>query len=115
VVLEEIAASDPVFREAPRQMSANATHVDAVAELPKGAELLASTSLDPHAAFRVRRAYGVQFHPELDGDLMRGYLTARRDVIVAEGLPHAELLERVSDAPDAIALMRSFARHAHGG
>jgi GMP synthase (glutamine-hydrolysing) len=113
VVLQDAAVADKVFAGAPRQMAANATHVDFVAQLPHGAELLASTALDPHAAFRVRRAYGVQFHPELDGDLMRGYLTARRDAIVSEGLPHAEMLERATDAPHALALMRSFAKHAH--
>ncbi len=109
VTLHEAAAKDSVFAKSPREMLANATHVDAVAKLPKNAELLASTALDPHAAFRVRRAYGVQFHPEIDGDLMRGYLTARREAIVSEGLPHAELLATATDAPHAIELMRSFA------
>jgi GMP synthase (glutamine-hydrolysing) len=115
VTLEASAAADEVFGGVPRELAANATHVDFVAELPHGAELLATTSLDPHAAFRIRRAYGVQFHPELDGDLMRGYLNARRDVIVSEGLPHGDLLERTRDAPDAIALMQSFARYAQKG
>lgn len=93
-------------------MRANATHVDTVAVLPKDAERLATTSLDDNAAFRVRRAWGVQFHPEIDGDLMRGYLVARRDAIIAEGLQHADMLARAEDAPHAVSLMKAFARVA---
>lgn len=63
VTLEDGAERDAVFGSLPRQMHANATHVDVVVERPRGAAILATTPLDPHAAFRVRRAYGVQFHP----------------------------------------------------
>lgn len=116
VKLEAAAKHDPVFGDVVEkhghEFDANATHVDAVVDLPKGAERLATTSLDDNAAFRVRRAWGVQFHPEIDGDLMRGYLVARREIIVAEGLPHDEMLATARDAPHAIAVMRSFARRA---
>ncbi|HEY1957020.1 MAG TPA: glutamine amidotransferase [Polyangiaceae bacterium] len=116
VKLEPHAAEDEIFGEIARaaghEIHVNATHVDTVADLPAGAQRLATTSLDDNAAFRVRRAWGVQFHPEIDGDLMRGYLHARRDIIVAEGLPHEEMLASVADAPHAVALMRSFARAA---
>jgi GMP synthase (glutamine-hydrolysing) len=108
--LDDGAERDALFRELPRQFHANATHVDTVATLPKGAERLARTALDDNAAFRVGRAYGVQFHPEIDGELMKGYLHARREVIVAEGLPHHEMIEQVQDAPHAITLMKSFAK-----
>jgi GMP synthase (glutamine-hydrolysing) len=110
VRLHDSAESDMLFSELPTHFHANATHVDTVAELPKNAERLASTELDQNAAFRVRRAYGVQFHPEIDGELMRGYLHARREVIVAEGLPHDSMLTEVQDAPHAINLMKWFAK-----
>lgn len=109
ITLTPAAKHDHVFsREG--HMLANATHVDSVSELPKGAEHLASSPLDPHAAFRFRRAWGVQFHPEIDGELMRGYLHARREIILSEGLPHDDLVSGATDAPDAVALMKSFAR-----
>jgi GMP synthase (glutamine-hydrolysing) len=112
VTLEDGAERDIVFSGLPREIHANATHVDVVVERPPSAEILASTPLDPHAAFRVRRAYGVQFHPEIDGDLMRGYLVARREAITSEGLPFDDLLASVKDAPHATTLMRSFVRWA---
>jgi len=110
VRLHDGAERDLLFRELPSAFHANATHVDTVVELPKHAERLATTALDENAAFRVRRAYGVQFHPEIDGHLMRGYLHARKEVIVAEGLPHDDLLETAQDAPHAIDLMKKFAK-----
>jgi GMP synthase (glutamine-hydrolysing) len=110
VHLDDGAVRDHLFRELPSAFHANATHVDTVADLPKGAERLATTALDGNAAFRLRRAYGVQFHPEIDGELMRGYLHARKEVIVAEGLPHDEMIETVQDAPHAINLMKTFAK-----
>ncbi len=110
VHLDDGAVRDQLFRELPRAFHANATHVDTVADLPKGAERLATTALDGNAAFRLGRAYGVQFHPEIDGELMRGYLHARKEVIVAEGLPHDEMIETVQDAPHAINLMKTFAK-----
>ena len=38
-------------------------------ELPAGAVLLASSAQYPHQAFRVGRAYGIQFHIEVPVDL----------------------------------------------
>ena len=110
VHLDDGAERDVLFSDMPRAFHANATHVDTVADLPKGAERLATTALDKNAAFRLRRAWGVQFHPEIDGELMRGYLHARKEVIVAEGLPHDEMIQTVQDAPHAINLMKTFAK-----
>ena len=110
VHLDDGAERDHLFRDLPKQFHANATHIDTVDQLPKDAERLATTALDKNAAFRLRRAYGVQFHPEIDGELMRGYLHARKEVIVAEGLPHDDMLETVQDAPHAINLMKTFAK-----
>lgn len=65
-------------------------HSDAV-ELPRGAELLASTALTPVQAFRIGSALGVQFHPEADADLLRTWLATPAMV---DGLPPA-LVERM--------------------
>ena len=110
VELVAAAKGDALVGSLPASFAMQASHVESVLELPPGAELLATTSGDPHHAFRVaRRAWGVQFHPEFDVDIMRGYLEARRDVIGAEGLdPHA-LLDAVSEAPHGSALLRRFA------
>jgi GMP synthase (glutamine-hydrolysing) len=106
---------DPLFAGLPRSFDVNATHVDAVVELPPHAEVLATTSLDPVAAFCVGdRVKAVQFHPEFDGDVMRGYLRARADRVREEGLDPDALLAAVHEGTRGRDILRGFARHVLG-
>ncbi|HEY3815830.1 MAG TPA: glutamine amidotransferase [Polyangiaceae bacterium] len=102
---------DPLFAALPRSFDVNATHVDAVATLPPHAEVLATTSLDPVAAFRVgEHVRAVQFHPEFDADVMRGYLQERADRVREEGLDPEALLAAVHEGTRGRDVLRSFAR-----
>lgn len=102
---------DPMFAGLPRAFDVHATHVDSVTRPPPGAEVLATTSLDPVAAFRVgERARAVQFHPELDADIMRGYLTARAERVREEGGDPEALLARVHDGTRGHDILRNFLR-----
>ena len=57
------------------------THVDSIEVLPRGAEVLAATEVEPHAAVRFGdRAWGLQFHPEFDVRIMTDYVQARADI-----------------------------------
>ena len=110
VRLHERAREDALFAGFPAQLRVQATHVEAVLELPAGARLLASSPGDPHQAFAVgERAWGVQFHPEFDADVVRGYLTARRAAALSEGLDPDALLRAASDSPHGAAILRRFA------
>lgn len=102
------AKADPIFEGLPPRFHVNATHVDTVERLPEGATVLSKTSLEPHAAFRVGRAWGVQFHPEVDGDVMRGYIHARRAILESEKLDWTRMHGEATDAPHAVALMKNF-------
>ena len=88
--------------------------------LPPGARLLASSRGDPHQAFAVGdHAWGVQFHPEFDADVVRAYLEARRDAVRAEGLDPDALLARRERQPArrprcCAALPACCATDAHG-
>jgi GMP synthase (glutamine-hydrolysing) len=105
------APRDPIFDGLPEQFRANHTHVDSVVELPPGARLLAQTELEPHAAFAIGDTVKcVQFHPEIDGDAMRGYVEARAHLIENEGGDPRAILDKVSDAPDGASTLRSFVR-----
>jgi len=104
---------DPLFRGLPREIVVNATHVDTVHELPPGARLLATTKLERHAAFAVKHnVWGVQFHPEIDGDIMRGYVEARAHVLRSEGIDPDALRVACTDTPHGIQLLRNFVRIA---
>jgi GMP synthase (glutamine-hydrolysing) len=106
-VAVELIGPDPLFVETPSPLFANMSHRDSATTLPPGARVLAQSELEPHAAVRfLPRAWGVQFHPEFDGEVMQGYIAARRGVLREEGIDPDALHAR--DAPAAAALLRKF-------
>jgi GMP synthase (glutamine-hydrolysing) len=106
-------ADDPIFAALPRSFDVNATHVDAVTRLPRGARLLATTALDAASAFAIGDTVkAVQFHPEFDADVMRGYVLARADVIAGEGGDPAAILARVRGGAGGRAVVPHFIRLA---
>jgi GMP synthase (glutamine-hydrolysing) len=56
---------DPLFDGIPEQFVSFETHSDRVAELPRGAVVLARND-NGVQAYRVNSTYGLQFHPEYD-------------------------------------------------
>ena len=103
----ELLGADPLFEGVPTPLVANMSHRDSATRLPDGAELLARSELEPHAAVRfLPRTWGVQFHPEFDADVMRGYIAARRSVLAEEGIDADALA--ATDAPAAARLLRKF-------
>jgi GMP synthase (glutamine-hydrolysing) len=62
------ARHDPVFGSLTGPVPVLQWHADTF-DLPPGAVLLASSAQYPHQAFRVGRAYGIQFHVEVPADL----------------------------------------------
>jgi len=102
-------APDPILDGLPDRFFANATHVDTVVELPPGATVIASTVLESHAAVAFGElARGVQFHPEIDQQVMRGYVEVRRPLLTGEGLDADGILARAADTPFARQLLRNF-------
>ena len=105
-----IVAPDPIFAAAKAPFLANATHVDSVTKLPPGTTVLATTEREPNAAVRfAEMAWGVQFHPEMDGDVVREYVKARREILKAEGLdPDALETSAKEGAAGTSTLVRFF-------
>jgi len=115
VRLTREATGDDLLGGGPTVFRAQTSHLESVLELPTGATRLATTDLDPNHAFRVgSSAWGVQFHPEFDADITRGYLRARSEAVQSEGLDVAGLIAGVGPAPHATAVLRRFARLLSG-
>jgi GMP synthase (glutamine-hydrolysing) len=111
VALTAEARGDDMLGEFDGVLRVQTSHVESVLELPPDATRLATTKLDPNHAFRIgRTTWGVQFHPEFDADIVRGYLAFRRDAILEEGIDADALLRGVVDGPDGTAVLRRFAR-----
>lgn len=100
-----------------RRVPFHSTHQDAVTTLGGGAVVLARTDRTPIQAFRVGpRAWGVQFHPEMTGGILRAYVEGRAQVIRDDArrrdlAPEAEL-ERVrasiAETPHGPRLLQRF-------
>ena len=104
------AADDPLFAATPRRIRAHTTHLETVLELPAGARVLARNDADPHHAVAFAPwAWGVQFHPEFDADVMRTYLAERRELLRSEGRDPEALLEDTRECQESTALLRRFA------
>ena len=78
LTLTATGQSDPLFAGVPAAFSAFQWHNDSFS-LPAGAHLLASSADCPGQAFRYGRAWGVQFHPEVDLDVVRVWSAGNRN------------------------------------
>jgi GMP synthase (glutamine-hydrolysing) len=105
--IERVVADDPLLDGLPARFLANQSHKDTVARLPAGASVLAKNAHDDHQAVRfAERCYGVQFHPEFDGAIIREFIAARREVLTTEGID-ADALQ-AADTPDARRILGNF-------
>lgn len=87
------------------------SHLDSVVELPTQAERLARSGLEKNAAFRIgARAWGVQFHPEMDAEIVGHYIQNRAEEIRAEGQEPESLLRNLKDSPYGRELLGRFVR-----
>ncbi|MBM4360623.1 MAG: glutamine amidotransferase, partial [Deltaproteobacteria bacterium] len=103
---------DTLLDGLPARFAANTCHLDTVTALPAGARVLLRSELDFYQCVRFApRCYGVQFHPEFDGDVMRGYIEARREQLLAEGRDARRMHEAASDTPEASRLLANFLEH----
>lgn len=91
------------------ETAVNMTHLDSVVDLPAGAKVFAQTPQEPHAFVQfAARAWGVQFHPEMDGEVIRAYIEHRREAIASEGLDVEQLLDTAMDTPSGNSILSRF-------
>ena len=103
------ADGDPLFGPLEDTFSAMEHRKDSITELPPGAVWLASSDRCPIQGFRLGdRAWGTQFHPEVDGHRVA---TWSRDSLVEQGFDPDEVVRRAAaDEPAAEQRWRAFAR-----
>lgn len=108
ILLNDSGASHPMYRGKPRVFDAPCIHYDEVAELPKGATLLASNdhSLVQSAIIPVERSqvWAVQYHPEFDLEQLVQLYRLYADDMVSQGFfADREALDRYTGQVTALA------------
>lgn len=113
VELRPEAAGDALMHGLPARFEAHVVHRQSALRLPEGAVRLAGNAFEPTQAFRIGdKAWGLQFHPEFDAEVMRGYVDHLGDDLRRQGLDPAALRERVGETAAAARLLGRFAQIA---
>jgi GMP synthase (glutamine-hydrolysing) len=115
VHLGEQAGSDRLLGGLKSPIRVHVSHTQTVLRLPEGATLLASSTRDRHQAFAVgESAWGVQFHPEFDAEVVRAYIEECREELLSQGQSPADLAARTVDTPYGTEILKRFAAFARG-
>lgn len=95
VAKRDSSAEDALFGPLPLTPDVVQWHDDAIVELPAGAALLASGARYQHQAYRLgERAWGLQFHIEVDEPMIRHWADADRARLASLGVD----ADRAADA-----------------
>jgi GMP synthase (glutamine-hydrolysing) len=104
-----VTGDDPLLPAAGSAVPVHATHLDSAVLLPPGARVLGHTAQEPNAAVRFApAAWGVQFHPEFDAEILRGYVEERVEELRAEGLEPERVLAAVRPTTQSTEILRRF-------
>lgn len=102
-------ANDALFRSLPQSFVVHVTHSQSVLRLPPSATRLAANAYEPNHAFRLGDfAWGVQFHPEYNADIMKGYVQECADMLTENGQNIEGLIGNISDSPHSKSIMQRF-------
>ena len=105
-------ADDPLFSHVPARFQAQCTHRDVIRSASPQLRVVGKAAHDGcHVVRAGKRAWGLQFHPEFDHDVMRAYLDARADVLIDAHGPRAyeERIARLQQTPHAASVLVRFA------
>lgn len=85
------------------------SHIQSVLRLPGQARRLAYSERDKYQAFVVGDcAWGVQFHPEFDAEIVREYINHHREKLIGEGQDVDELVATSVDTVYGTEILRRF-------
>jgi len=109
VTLTDEAHKDSLFKGLPKRIRVHASHTQTVVQLPPDAILLASGENEPHHAFAMGAcAWGVQFHPEFDADIMKTYVHEFSDLMKRHGQNPDKVIEDITETPLSQILLERF-------
>jgi len=107
--LLDTGRKDALLGHLPNSFLAQTSHSEAVLDLPSDAERLAISPLDDNFSIRfAENVWGIQFHPEFSGTLMKEYIRLRSPEMRMEGLDPAKMQMQVTETPEAQSVLEKF-------
>lgn len=109
VELTEAGRGEPLFAGLPTTLRVQSSHRQSVLALPPRARHLARNAHDEFQAFAVgERAFAVQFHPEFDAGIVRGYLGDRSESLCASGVDAERIARAARDSEHGRRVLERF-------
>ncbi len=113
--INENLKKDPLFKNIvdnnTTYLGLIATHQQSVTQLLDNVTVLGSTNLDPNHAFRYKsHIWGLQFHPEFTTNIIKGYIQARSNDLINEGLNPQKLMACIKRTTNGKVLLQQFAK-----
>ena len=109
VKLTEHISDDPLFSGLGRKFKAHVGHAQSARTLPPGAVVLAYNQAEPHHAFAIgQSAWGLQFHPEFDADIMRTYVTEFSSQLKEFGYDPEIIQQTIAETPLSRQILERF-------
>lgn len=98
ISLTQQGETDPLLCILPKIFFGHVTHAQTVIALPNNGTLLAENNFEPHHAFSIaENMWGLQFHPEFDAEITRGYIKEQADNLITRGYNIDELYASVQE------------------
>ena len=114
IKLHENARGDKLFGGFSTPILAHVSHAQSVLRLPDTATLLASSDMDRNQAFVVgNSAWGVQFHPEFDAEIVIEYINQHREALLRENKNPDRIIERCFNTPHGSEILKRFVEILH--
>lgn len=115
IELTAAAADDPLLGGLPARLPVQVCHTQSALKLPPGTRRLAHSARDANQAFVIgESAWGVQFHPEFDAEVVAAYIREYAARLRAEGQDPDALSAGCHETPHGAAILRRFRRIAAG-
>eukprot|EP00831_Metopus_contortus_P002637 TRINITY_DN10970_c0_g3_i1.p2 TRINITY_DN10970_c0_g3~~TRINITY_DN10970_c0_g3_i1.p2 ORF type:complete len:239 (+),score=50.51 TRINITY_DN10970_c0_g3_i1:137-853(+) len=115
IYLTEEGSKDALLGPLSSPFKANMAHSQTVLKLPENAVLLAKGTHEPHQCFRVgKHAWGIQFHPEFNTDVIRMYEKEQRKRASAAGGDTDSFSIVAEDTPEVTSILKRFAAYCLG-
>jgi GMP synthase (glutamine-hydrolysing) len=102
-------SDDLLFNGLPEKMDVLESHKQSVIKLPPGAKALYYNDHDPHQAFVINKcAWGIQFHPEFNFDIMKAYIYEQRGELETEGLNTRNITQKLNQYKNNLNMLVKF-------